>query len=212
MEITHLFAGKPEHHSWNDQSYNTAIFKKSIASAIIDSDGLLNDEVGDKKHHGGIYKAVYAYSTDFYSWWREQLPANIELPIGAFGENLSVSGLDEENICLGDTFRCGDVVLRASEPRMPCMALAMRLQYKDIIKEFTASRKFGVYFKVEHGGEVNVGAPFILEDKDPAGISIARLGALMGGHPEKEETLNSWLKHPHASPYIVKKINSKLND
>ena len=212
MKIKHIFAGKIEAHSWKGKAMHTAIYKKSTSTPVqVSADGIIGDEVGDRKHHGGTYKAVYAYALEHYDYWKNTLPKSIALPIGAFGENLSIEGpLLENEINLGDTFQCGSVILRASEPRLPCQTLAMRLNYPNIIKEFTQAARFGIYLKVEQEGSFQVGDAITALEKDPAGISIRHLGQIMSGTDEPVSKMESYLTHPHLSPYLHKKISARI--
>ena len=92
----------------------------------------IGDGQADRKNHGGPYRAVLGYSADHYPVWREDLDMP-DLPYGAFGENFTIAGLDEESVALGDVFRVGDqVVLQVSQPRAPCWKLARRWEIKDL--------------------------------------------------------------------------------
>ena len=87
----------------------------------------------DKKHDGGLDKAVLAYSADHYEYWRRELPV-LEMSRGAFGENFTVAGSCEENVCIGDTYRVGKVLVQVSQPRVPCWKLGRRWNLPDLTK------------------------------------------------------------------------------
>ena len=94
MKIAAICAGPAKDLPWRGQTVRTAIFKTPVEEASIGALGLTGDEQADLTVHGGPDKAVYAYSAEHYPWWRERLPG-VELPYGAFGENLTVAGFDE---------------------------------------------------------------------------------------------------------------------
>ena len=87
--------------------------------------------------HGGPDKAIYVYSDDHYPWWTGELRPDEPYGLGAFGENLTVAGIDETGVCLGDTWRWGTVLLQICQPRYPCFKLAMTTDQPDIIKRFS---------------------------------------------------------------------------
>ena len=103
--------------------------------------------------HGGIDKAVYAYPSEHYSFWREELPG-IDLPRGVFGENFTTESLLEETVHIGDHFRVSSAEFVVTQPRMPCFKLGIRFDRPDIVKRFLQSGRTGFYFAVLREGEV----------------------------------------------------------
>ena len=101
------------------------------------------DRQSDLNVHGGEFKAVYAYAAEHYDWWRPRLVR--ELEPANFGENLTIRGLDEADVAIGDVFRIGGAELEATEPRLPCFKLGMRFGDPTIIKAFALSRRWGIY-------------------------------------------------------------------
>jgi MOSC domain-containing protein YiiM len=163
----------------------TAIWRASVDGPItVDRLGASGDAVGDTDNHGGPDKALCAYVADHLPAWSDRL--GVEMAPGAFGENLSLTGLDEEQVAIGDVHRIGTVVTQVSQPRAPCATLARRWQVHDLVIQVRASRRTGWYLRVLEPGELQAGqAVELLERLNPA-WTIARLNALLYGPAEEE--------------------------
>ena len=134
----------------------TSIFKSPVAGPVmLYRMNLEGDRQSDLENHGGKSKAVYAYPAEHYEFWRAELP-DVDLPWGAFGENLTIEGLREEDSCIGDLFRIGEAVLRVTQPRIPCYKLGIRLGRDDMVKRFLQSNRSGVYFSVVEEGLIAI--------------------------------------------------------
>jgi MOSC domain-containing protein YiiM len=127
----------------------TGIYKEPVEGRIaLKTLNLDGDEQADLTVHGGIDKAVYAYPSEHYPWWRQELPET-QFEYGAFGENLTTEGLFEL-----DEFRVGTAVIRVSQPRLPCYKLAIKIGRDDIVKRFVRSARSGIYFSVVEEGTI----------------------------------------------------------
>jgi len=153
MELVSICVGEARGREWRGERVRTAIFKAPIEAAAVRALGLEGDEQADLEVHGGPDKAVYAYSADHYPWWKAQLPG-VELPFGAFGENLTISGFDDGDACVGDTYRAGTARLLAIQPRLPCRKLGLRFDDPGMVKRFAQSLRLGIYFRVVEPGHV----------------------------------------------------------
>ena len=171
MRVHSLFIGKIERHQWQGKDLDTAIYKKPESGPLsIGFDGFDGDEQGDKRFHGGAYKAVYSYDLRHYDYWKNELT---EVPVvGAFGENITTEGLDESQLCLGDEVRVGSALLQVNQPRFPCSRLAFRFGTNDIIKQFLKSERYGVYYRVLEPGEVSVDSKIAIEKKHRKAIPL----------------------------------------
>jgi MOSC domain-containing protein YiiM len=144
---------------WGSRQVRTGIYKQPTERRVaVGRLGLEGDEQADREAHGGPLKAVYAYPSEHYAFWREQLPGT-DLPWGSFGENLTTAGLSEEGVHVGDRFRIGSAVLEATKPRFPCYKLGIRFGREDIIDRFLASGRSGFYLKVLEEGALAAGDP-----------------------------------------------------
>lgn len=134
--------------------------------------GLDGDTQADLTVHGGTHKAVYAYPEQHYAYWRAELP-DMELPLGMFGENLTVEGMSEDQVNLGDRYRVGEAEVTVTQPRLPCFKLGIKFGRTDIIKRFLASGRTGFYFLVAREGEVGAGDAIELISRDENQVSVS---------------------------------------
>jgi MOSC domain-containing protein YiiM len=175
VKIISLNVGLPRqlHYGRANLEVTTSIFKSPVAGPrLLRRMNLDGDLQADLTVHGGKNKAVYAYPSEHYDYWREQLP-EYEFTWGNFGENFTSEGLLENNAFIGDHFRIGEAVVKVVQPRMPCFKLAIRFDRPDMVKRFLASRRSGIYFSVVEEGMVNVGDTFDRIHEDERQISIA---------------------------------------
>ncbi|MBL9001554.1 MAG: MOSC domain-containing protein [Phycisphaerae bacterium] len=162
----------------NGRTVSTAIFKRPTTTGVrIGRLGLAGDDQADKKHHGGPEQAVYALALSEYLYWREELRRDI--PIGLMGENLTIDGLDDAAVCIGDVFRIGTAELQVSKTRAPCATLAMAMDDAGFPKRFLAKLRVGPYFRVLREGEVGIGDAVEKIHTDPAGLTCPEATRLM---------------------------------
>ncbi len=159
----------------------SAIHKTPVQGPVrVQTLGIVGDEQGDPRVHGGPDKAVHHYPFDHYASWRAELG---DLPrlrhAGAFGENLSSSGLREDTVCLGDRYRIGDVVLEVSQGRQPCWKLNDRLDVPDMARRVQDSGRTGWYYRVIQAGTLQAGDALHLDARPHPQWPLQRLGALL---------------------------------
>ena len=172
MIIVSLNIGLPIKESFSGKEIITGICKQSATGPLqLGKLGFENDGVGDLKHHGGLDKAVCVYSGDHYAYWENLL--GITLPEAAFGENLTVSGLHEDEVCIGDIYEAGSALLQVSQPRQPCRTLAARYGRDDMIKLVRDSGFSGFYFRVLKAGSVMKGDFLELNKRDDNLVTVA---------------------------------------
>jgi MOSC domain-containing protein YiiM len=178
MKILSVNVGLPREVSWQGKVVTTGIFKEPVDRPVmmrtLNLDG---DAQADLTVHGGANKAVYAYPSEHYDYWRAELPG-VNLPWGMFGENFTTKGLLEETVYIGDKFRIGETEVMVTEPRMPCYKLGIKFGRADIIKRFLASRRTGFYFAVAREGMVSAGAALELTGREQQEISVADITRL----------------------------------
>lgn len=164
----------------------TGLFKEPVEGAV--AVGALNldgDEQADLSVHGGPDKAVYAFSTASYRHWRDRLGRGA-LPWGSFGENLTLEGADDREICVGDVLQAGTAVLQVTQPRAPCWKLRGRLDAgAGFIREFLAGGHTGFYLRVLEPGRVAAGDEVGIVTPDPGRLSVAALCRLR--HADKND-------------------------
>jgi len=171
--------GVPREVEWGGRMVRTSIFKTPAEGSIRVRDvNLDGDRQADLTVHGGPAKAVYAYPSEHYPFWRGELP-DMPLPWGSFGENLTVEGLPlEHEIGIGDRLRIGTAELVVTQPRLPCFKLGIRFGRPDIVRRFLDAGRTGYYCAVAVPGEVAAGADAEVIATDPAKFTIAELTAV----------------------------------
>lgn len=178
MKLVSINVGLPREVEWKGRAVTTGIFKAPVAGRIrVGKLNLDGDRQADLSVHGGTEKAVYAYPSEHYDYWRKELFGR-ELPWGMFGENLTVEGLKEDQVNIGDQFKVGSALFMVTQPRMPCYKLAVRFNSDDIIKRFLESRRTGLYLSVIEEGEVGAGDEVELVSRAGHGITVADITEL----------------------------------
>jgi len=172
MIIKALSIGLPKRETFGPKELVTGICKQPVAGAVsLSTQGFEGDGVADRTHHGGNDKAVCVYSLDHYPYWESKL--GITMPAAAFGENLSVTGMHEDNVCIGNIYRIGTAEVQVSQPRQPCGTLAARFGRSDFIKMVVDSGRTGFYCRVLAEGRVQAGDSIALVEQDPRCVTIA---------------------------------------
>jgi MOSC domain-containing protein YiiM len=173
MQVISVNVGQPRKVLWNGQIVETGIFKEAVEGRVavrrLNLDG---DRQADLTVHGGLDKAIYAYPAEHYAFWRKQFP-EWELPWGMFGENLTITGLLEDEVSIGDHFQIGSAKVLVTQPRLPCYKLGIKFGRDDIIKRFLVSGRTGFYFAVLEEGEVAAGDLIHLLHSDRHQIKVA---------------------------------------
>ena len=163
------------------EQWVTAFVKHAVDGAVrLRSTNLEGDRQADLRVHGGVDKAVCVYSGDHYVTWRDALHRP-DMGYGGFGENFTVGGQTEWDVCLGDRFRVGDAVVEVSQPRGPCVKLARRWDRPDLPKLVVASGRSGWYLRVVEEGHVQAGQSLRLLERPFPQWTIARVNAVTYG-------------------------------
>jgi MOSC domain-containing protein YiiM len=157
MKVVSLSVGLPREVEWDGHTVLTSIFKAPVDGRLqVTALNLEGDKQSDLTVHGGVEKAVYAYPSEHYAYWRNELP-DTELNWAMFGENLTTEGLIEADVRIGDRFRVGSAEFVVTQPRLPCFKLGIRFGRKDMLKRMLKSGRTGFYFAVTREGEVGAG-------------------------------------------------------
>lgn len=175
MKIVSTNIGERREVVYKNKKVTTGIFKFPVDEPIfLDKEEVKGDEISDRKHHGGINQAVYGYSLQHYDFWKPKFP-KVDWKYGIFGENLTITDLDETKIHVGDTFSVGDATIEATLQRNPCYKLGIRFNDMKIVKQFWNTTFCGVYFKVVKTGFVKNGDELQLVKSFPENPTIADL-------------------------------------
>jgi MOSC domain-containing protein YiiM/ferredoxin-NADP reductase/ferredoxin len=180
--------GLPREIEWKGRTIRTGIFKDPVSGRCqarrLNLDG---DGQGDLAGHGGVNRAVYVYQLDSYRHWREQLGRN-DFVCGQFGENFTVEGLPDDEVCIGDQFQIGSAVFEVTQPRVTCYRLGIRMDEPRMPALLTASGRPGFYFRVLREGDVGAGDAIVKVGAATERMSVAEVNALLylpGHEPER---------------------------
>ncbi|HUN09586.1 MAG TPA: MOSC domain-containing protein [Aggregatilineales bacterium] len=176
--VLSIQVGMPTEHgadAISKKAWQSGIFKYPVEGRIwLDSLNLTGDGQDDLKNHGGPFRAILTYGAAHYPVWREEL-GRADLAYGAFGENLTVSELTEDLVCLGDIYQVGEARVQVSQPRFPCWKLARRNQIVDLTAKVEARGWGGWYQRVLQTGYIETGDSYTLLERPYPNYTIALL-------------------------------------
>ena len=171
--------------------------------------GIVGDGVADPKHHGGIDKAVCVYSADHFPYWREAL--GIEgFGAAAFGENLTVQGLVEDEVCVGDVWGLGSARVRVTQPRQPCWKLARRWKLKDLALRVMQNGFTGWYLRVLEEGAVEAGDAITRQERPHPEWTVARANVVMHHDKQDREATRELVGLEHLSGSWKEELGKRL--
>jgi ferredoxin-NADP reductase/MOSC domain-containing protein YiiM len=180
--------GLPRDITWQDKTVHTGIWKtpvkgpRMVRRLNIDGDGQ-----GDLAGHGGERRAVFVYQMDSYRYWQNHLGRN-DFTYGQFGENFTVDGLSDAEVCIGDRYRIGGALFEVTQPRVTCYRLGIRTNEPEMAALVVKHGRPGFYFRVLEEGEVEVGDEITRVTCGPERMSVSEIDALLykPGHPRDE--------------------------
>jgi len=186
--LSSIQVGKPARYGFadavdpHDKPWTTGFFKTSVEGPIFaGATNLEGDGQADLEHHGGLDKAVLAYSGDHYPKWRHELGMP-DMSHGAFGENLTIVGLDEESVHIGDVFGIGATRFEVSQPRRPCWKLARRWRMDELVSLVLRNGRSGWYLRVLEPGRIEKHMTVMLLERPNPEWSIARAQQIFHYH------------------------------
>jgi len=186
VSLSRVF-GTPDTRDPATRTWVTGFFKEPVPGPVtLTRTQILGDGQADLEKHGGPDKAVLAYSDEHYPSWREELQLP-EMPHGGFGENLTIAGLTETEVCIGDLWRAGEIVFEVSQPRQPCWKLARRWAIRDLPARVIAIGRSGWYLRVLQEGQLAVGTEFELLERPNPNWSVSRATEVMYHHKDNTE-------------------------
>lgn len=184
----------------------SGIFKRPQSGPVeVGKLGLKDDSIVDKTNHGGIDQAVYIYTQPDYDWWSTELGYPCEP--GLFGENLTISGFESAETCVGDRYHIGDVLLEVTGPRIPCNTFARRMKDGKWVKRYYDAGRPGIYCRVLQTGPVVSGMPVTIE---PYSGEPVTMGELFAGYPYSDISADS--RKRYLSTPLHHKLVTHLSD
>jgi ferredoxin-NADP reductase/MOSC domain-containing protein YiiM len=191
--------GLPHDVAWKGKTVRTAIWKSPVVGRRmvrkLDIDG---DAQGDLAGHGGEQRAVFVYQMDSYHYW-ERFLGRDDFIFGQFGENFTVDGLADSEVCIGDRYRIGDATFEVTQPRVTCYRVGIRMNEPRMPALLVAHRRPGFYFRVLQEGEVGAGDDIVKITDGPERTSVAEIDALLYLPGHSREQLERALRIPALS-------------
>jgi ferredoxin-NADP reductase/MOSC domain-containing protein YiiM len=180
-----LNVGLPRDIDWQGRTVHTGIWKEPVQGRRmarrlnIDGDGQ-----GDLAGHGGEHRAVFVYQIESYRYWQSQL-GRADFIYGEFGENFTVEGLPDDEVCIGDRYRIGSALFEVTQPRVTCYRVGIRMNEPQMAALLVSHGRPGFYFRVVEEGEVGAGDEIVRVMQGPEGMTVAEVDALLykPGHP-----------------------------
>ena len=179
--------GLPRDIDWHGKVVHTGIWKEPVVGRrMVRRLNVDGDGQGDLLGHGGEHRAVFVYQIDSYRHWEKELRRS-GLSYGQFGENFTVEGMSDQEVCIGDRFRIGDALFEVTQPRVTCYRVGIRMQEPRMAALLVAHGRPGFYLRVLTEGEVGAGDPIVRVAKEPERMTVAEANALLylPGHPRR---------------------------
>ncbi len=196
MTLKSVNVSMPRQVADDGKTVTTGIFKQGVAGRVmLRRLNLEGDGQADLWGHGGAFRAVYAYSHENYDYWARELRRD-NFAIGQFGENFTVEGMLDDQVCVGDVFRIGGALVEVSQPRIPCYKLALKMGIEGFQNTFLKSGRVGFYLRVLEEGEVGAGDDVVLVKRDPRGMGVLQVSDLLYFDKENLEAARQALHIP----------------
>jgi ferredoxin-NADP reductase/MOSC domain-containing protein YiiM len=180
--------GLPRDVTWSGKTVRTGIWKSPVEGRrMVRKLNIVGDGQGDLAGHGGEQRAVFVYQMESYHYWERFLGRN-DFVYGQFGENFTIEGLPDDEVCIGDRYRIGDTIFEVSQPRVTCYRIGIRMNEPRMAALLVAHRRPGFYFRVLQEGEVAAGDDIVKIADGPERITVAEVDGLLylPGHSRKE--------------------------
>ena len=180
MKILSINTSLPKKINFKNKIVNTSIFKEPKNNELsVTKNGLDGDRQADLLAHGGINKAIYAYSYKHYEYWGNFLRKDFSEEYGLVGENLTIDDFDEKNIFIGDEFRISSATFKVTQPRIPCYKISIKMNEKNFMKYFIEYNYLGIYMKVINDGIIKKGDEIELTYREPNSMTIYDISMLL---------------------------------
>ena len=210
MQVLSTNIGNLTKITWNGKVLSTGIFKYPTSSPLVlDKETVANDSIADRRVHGGIHKACYLFSVKHYPYWKKRYP-DLEWNWGMFGENLSVSEMDETQIRIGDIYKIGSALVQISQPREPCFKLGVRFGNQQILKEFIEYGFPGAYVKVLEEGQVSSGDNLSLVKPSDNLLTVHQFFQLLYAKKKDEKILRLAIENLALPEYKRERLKKHL--
>jgi MOSC domain-containing protein YiiM len=199
-QLLSINVGLPRDVAWRGEKVHTAIWKQPVQGRIaVRRLNVEGDGQGDLAGHGGEHRAVMVYQMDAYRYWEAQLGRN-DFSFGQFGENFTVAGLPDDEVCIGDRYRIGSALFEGTQPRVTCYRVGIRMTEPAMAAFLVSHNRPGFYFRVLEEGEVGAGDEITKVAGGPEHLTVANIDALLYLPNPSREQLERSLRVAALSP------------
>jgi ferredoxin-NADP reductase/MOSC domain-containing protein YiiM/ferredoxin len=211
-KLVSVNVGLPKNVSWQGRTVFTGVFKdpveglREVGKLNVDGDGQ-----GDLKGHGGEQRAVFVYQMDSYRYWEHELGRN-DFVHGQFGENFTVEGLGDDQVCIGDRYQIGSAIFEVTQPRVTCYRVGIRMNDPRMPALLVSHHRPGFYFRVLQEGEVQAGDEITKLSAGPEQMTVADVDALLYLPGHTRQQLLRALRVPALSPGWQSSFKALLNE
>lgn len=211
MEVVSVNIGEKQTVTWKGKPIETGIYKYPVDRPIVlGKTDVEEDIVIDRRYHGGVDKACYLYSIDNYTYWKGKYP-DLDWGYGMFGENITVEGLNEAELQIGDILYIGECRVQVTQPRQPCFKLGIRFETQKILKEFINAPYPGVYVKVIQAGTVQKGDHVQLSERLHDSIGLLEVWELLYSKTPDKDSLEFAAHFQHLGKGAKESLLKKLD-
>ena len=206
MKLLGVSVGGPREITYQDRrgrekTVTTSIFKEPVEGRVmLRAHNIDGDAQSDLEAHGGVNRAVYVYTIENYRYWAGELARDDFAVQSQFGENLTVEGMTDHTVRVGDTFRMGGAVVQITQPRVPCFKLGIRMGIPDFQIRFAQALRTGFYLRVVEEGEIVAGDTIEPISRDPVDLTVADMMRLLYFEPDNLEDTRRALQIEAMSP------------
>ena len=208
MKILSINTSLPKKINFKNKIVNTSIFKEPKNNELsVTKNGLDGDRQADLLAHGGVNKAIYAYSYKHYEYWGNFLRKDFSEEYGLVGENLTIDDFDEKNIFIGDEFRISSATFKVTQPRIPCYKISIKMNEKNFMKYFIEYNYLGIYMKVINDGIIKKGDEIELTYREPNSMTIYDISMLLFSDNNIEK-----MKKAASLDFLTDEIKQRFNE
>src|SRR5262245_50809435 len=191
--------GQPRDIAWQGRTVHTAVWKEPVQGRrMVRRLNIDGDGQGDLVGHGGEHRAVFVYQIESYRYWQDRLGRS-DFTYGQFGENFTVEGLSDDEVCIGDRYMIGEALFEVTQPRVTCYRVGIRMDEPQMAALLTSSGKPGFYFRVLEAGQVGAGDGIVKVADGPERMTVAEINALLYLPGHSRQQLERTLRIPALS-------------
>lgn len=192
IQIKNLALGKPKEYDWDMKKEVSAIGKSSTNKLMVRKSGIVGDDVANHEFHGGADRAVCLYPYEHYSDWENEF--NIKLKLPAFGENITVAGMLEKDVCIGDIYQAGDAIIQVTQGRVPCSTISKYNGVEKFLNRVVATGYTGYFFRVLEEGSITLDSELKLISRHPQEISVLFANQILFREPKNSLAIENILE------------------